>query len=347
MERIVYADYLRVIGILGVMGVHLCGNYLSKTPLFSSLWYQGTLFYSITRSGVLLFVLVSGLLLLDRPQSIDRLPHRIERVMIPFVFWLFMYFIRMIYVDHSIVVSSVSDFIGQFINCILNPDVISIEFWYIYMIIGFYLMLPIIYKWISNTDEREIRYFLILWFVILVLNYFNTHIMILGYVNLFTGYLGFFVLGYYLNKKDSKYTNSFSLGLALFMIGTLMMLLSILVPTWMSGQLNMDYVGYLNLAPSSVFKAIGMFLMVKNIDFERLFGSKSESVNRFMEKFSEITFGLYLIHLLIPLNGIWSLNLSPFINIPICLLVIIVVTYLVLNVMNRIPILQRFTGMKY
>ena len=89
MERIIYADYLRVIGILGVMGVHLCGNYLSQTPLFSSLWYQGTLFYSITRSGVLLFVLVSGLLLLDRPQSIDRLPHRIERVMLPFIFWLF------------------------------------------------------------------------------------------------------------------------------------------------------------------------------------------------------------------------------------------------------------------
>ncbi len=347
MKRIVYADYLRVIGILGVMGVHLCGNYLSKTPLFSSIWYQGTLFYSITRSGVLLFVLVSGLLLLDRPQTIDRLPHRLERVLVPFIFWLFMFYLKMIYFDHSIVVTSPVNFVTQFINCVLNPDVISIEFWYIYMIIGFYLMLPIIYKWISNTDEREIKYFLVLWFVILVLNYFNTHVMILNYVNLFTGYLGFFVLGYYLNKSDSKYANSFSLGLILFVLGTLMMLLSILIPTWMSGQLNMDYVGYLNLAPSSVFKAVGIFLMLKNINYEKLFKSKTDSVNNFMMKFSEITFGLYLIHLLIPLNGIWSINMSPFINIPICLVVIIIITYIVLNIMNRIPILQRFTGMKY
>ncbi|RAP45611.1 MAG: hypothetical protein BZ135_05305 [Methanosphaera sp. rholeuAM6] len=347
MERIVYADYLRVIGILGVMGVHLCGNYLSKTPLFSGIWYQGALFYSITRSGVLLFVLVSGLLLLDRPQSIDRLPHRIERVMVPFVFWLFVFYLKMIFIDHSIVAASAYDFVGGFVNCILNPNIISIEFWYIYMIIGFYLMLPIIRKWISNTDEREIKYFLVVWFAVLVLNYFNTRIMILEYVNLFTGYLGFFVLGYYLNTTDSKYANSFTLGLALFIAGTLMMLLSILIPTWMSGQLNMDYVGYLNLAPSSVFKAMGMFLMLKNVDFKTVFKTRSDSVNEFMRKFAEITFGLYLIHLLIPLNGIWSIELSPFINIPVCLAVIIVVTYVVLNVMNRIPILQRFTGMKY
>lgn len=347
MERIVYADYLRVIGILGVMGVHLCGNYLSQTTLFSNIWYQSTLFYSITRSGVLLFVLVSGLLLLDRPQSIDRLPHRIERVMVPFIFWLFIYYLKIIYVDHVVIINSVQDFISQFLFCVINPDFISIEFWYIYMIIGFYLMLPLIYKWISNTNEKEIQYFLILWFVILVLNYFNAHIMILNYVNLFSGYLGFFVLGYYLNKKDSKYTNNFSLGLVLFIIGTLMVLFSILIPTWTFGQLNMDYVGYLNLAPSSVFKAVGMFLMVKNIDFEKLFKSRTDSVNNFMKKFAEITFGLYLIHLLIPLNGIWSINVSPFINIPICLLIIIVVTYVLLNIMNRIPILQRFTGMKY
>lgn len=347
MERIVYADYLRVIGILGVMGVHFCGNYLSQTPVFSSLWYQGTIFYSIARSGVLLFVLVSGLLLLDRPQSIDRLPHRIERVMVPFVFWLFMFYLRMIYVNHNIVVTSAYDFVAQFINCILNPDVISIEFWYIYMIIGFYLMLPIIYKWISNTDEREIKYFLVLWFVILVLNYFNTHIMILNYVNIFTGYLGFFVLGYYLHKKDSKYTNSFTLGLVIFIIGTLMMLLSILIPSWMTGQLNMEHVGYLNLAPSSVFKTIGMFLMLKNVDFNKVFGSKVDSVNNFILKIAEISFGLYLIHLLIPLDGIWSTNVSPFIMIPLCLLFIIIVTYILLHIMNRIPILQRFTGMKY
>ena len=279
MERIVYADYLRVIGILGVMGVHLCGYYLSQTPLFSNIWYQSSIFYSLTRSGVLLFVLVSGLLLLDRPQSIDKIPHRIKRVMIPYIFWLFLYYLKMIFFDHTMVVNSMQEFILQFIDCIFNPGYISIEFWYIYMIIGFYLALPILYKWISNADEREIQYFLVLSFVILVLNYFNTHMMLLEYINMFSGYLGYFVLGYYLHKKDSKYTNSFTLGLIIFIIGVIMIWLSIFLPTWTDGQLNLDYVGYLHLAPSSVFKTIGMFLMIKNINFEKIFKSKTDSVN--------------------------------------------------------------------
>ena len=347
MERIAYADYLRVIGILGVMAVHLCGYYLSQTPLFSNLWYQGAVFFSITRSGVLLFILVSGMLLLNRSQSIDNLPHRIKRVMIPFIFWLFMFFLKLVYVDHTIFVTSLTDFVYKFIDSVLNPGIVSIEFWYIYMIIGFYLALPVLYKWISNADDREIEYFLILWFVILVLNYFNTHIMLLEYVNLFSGYLGFFVLGYYLDKHNSKYTNSFTIGLILFIIGTLMLLFSILIPTWTNGQLNMDYTGYLNLAPSSVFKATGMFLMLKNLNFERLFASRTSSVNHFMMKFSEVTYGLYLTHLLIPLNHVWSVNRSPFIEIPLCIVIIIIVSSIVLNIMNRIPVLRNFTGMKH
>jgi len=208
-------------------------------------------------------------------------------------------------------------------------------------------MLPIIQKWISKTDEREIKYFLILWFAILLLNYFNTHIMILSYVNLFTGYLGYFILGYYLNKKDNKYTNSFLLGVFLYILGTLMVLFSILIPTWMTGQVNLEFVGYLHLAPSSVFKAIGMFLILKNINYNKLFGSKTETINNFMLKFADITFGLYLIHVLFPFEKILNMHRSPFINIPLGLIIIIIVTYIILNIMNKIPVLQRFTGMKY
>ena len=347
MKRIVYADYMRVIGILCVISVHLCGNYISQTPLFSNLWYHGTIFYSLTRSGVLLFILVSGLLLLDRPQSIDKIPHRIERVMVPFIFWLFIFYVKVVYFDHTLNATSTYEFITQFIYCIINPDMISIEFWYIYMIIGLYLMLPIIQKWISKTDEREIKYFLILWFAILLLNYFNTHIMILNYVNLFTGYLGYFILGYYLNKKDNKYTNSFLLGVFLYILGTLMVLFSILIPTWMTGQVNLEFVGYLHLAPSSVFKAIGMFLILKNINYNKLFGSRTESINKYVLKLADITFGLYLIHVIIPIQDIFNIHTSPFINIPICLIIIIILTYILLNIMNKIPILKRFTGMKY
>lgn len=346
MKRIVYADYLRIIGILGVIGVHLSGDYLSKTVLFSNIWYQGLLYSSLTRSGALLFIMVSGLLLLERPQSIDKIPHRIERVMTPFLFWLLMIFIKFTMIDHTIQVTGINDFIIQFINCIINPNIISEEFWYIYMIIGFYLMLPILYKWIKNTDEKEIKYFLTIWFIVLVLNYFNCNIMILNYLSLFTGHLGFFILGYYLNKKESKYTKSITVGIVLFIIGTMMTFLSIYIPTLMSQQLNLSYLGLYNLTPGFVFKATGMFLICKNINYERILGQKHDTINKYVMKFAEITYGLYLIHILVPIRYIYTVNISPFINIPLLMLIIIAVVWILLIIMNKIPILQRFTGMK-
>ena len=346
MERIVYADYLRVIGILGVIGVHLSGDYLSKTALFSGIWLQGVLYSSLTRSGVLLFIMVSGLLLLDRPQSIDKIPHRIERVMTPFIFWILIYLLKYVFIDKTIAVTSAYEFLVQFVNCILNPSIISEEFWYIYMIIGFYLMLPILYKWISNTPEKEIKYFLIVWFIILTLSYLNVDIMLLKYVNLFTGHLGFFILGYYLNKTDSKYSNSILLGAILFILGTLIIFLSIYIPTLMSNQLNLNYIGIKNLAPGHVLKAMGIFLIVKNIDFKNVFGSRTESVNSIILKFAEISYGLYLIHLLVPIRMIYNVNISPFINVPILIAIIVIVVSALLLIMNRIPILKKFTGMK-
>lgn len=346
MERIVYADYLRIIGIIGVIGVHLSGDYLSKTALFSNMWYQGVLYSSLTRSGALLFIMVSGLLLLDRKQTLDKIPHRVERVMTPFLFWLFIIFLKYSFIDHTIAINSISDFIIGFINCVLNPTIISEEFWYIYMIIGFYLMLPVLYKWISNTSENEIEYVLAIWFIVLTLSYLKLDILLLNYLNLFTGHLGFFILGYYLNKKQSKYTNSIGFGAILFVLGTAMTFLSMYIPTLMAGELNFTWLGIQNLTPGFVFKAAGAFLIFKNIDYAKILGNRNNQINSFVMKFAEITYGLYLVHILVPIRMIYTVSITPFINVPALILIIIVVVSILLLIMNRIPILQKFTGMK-
>lgn len=346
MNRIIYADYLRIIGIIGVIGVHLSGDYLSKTVLFSHLWYQGLLYSSLTRSGALLFIMVSGLLLLDRPQSIDKIPHRIERVITPFIFWLLIIFLKLTFIDNVFTVTSTYDFTIQFITCLLDPTIISEEFWYIPMIIGFYLMLPLLYKLIINVTDKEIEYFLTIWFIILTLNYLNVDFQLLNYVNLFTGHLGFFILGYYMHKKNNRFTNNISLGLSLFIIGTLLTYLSIYIPTLINNELTFTYLGIQNLTPGFVFKAAGLFIVIKNINYENLFKNKSIKVNTFIMKFAEITYGLYLVHILIPIRLIYDVNINPFINIPLLTIVILIASSAILIIMNKIPILEKFTGMK-
>ena len=102
MERIIYADYLRVIGIICVIGVHLSLSYVNFHPAFSNLWLQGIISSALTRAGVLLFIMVSGMLLLDRDEPLNKVPQRLKRVLVPFYFWLFYYFMKDVLIDHQL-----------------------------------------------------------------------------------------------------------------------------------------------------------------------------------------------------------------------------------------------------
>ena len=102
MERIIYADYLRVIGIICVIGVHLSLSYVNFHHAFSNLWLQGIISSALTRAGVLLFIMVSGMLLLDRDEPLNKVPQRLKRVLVPFYFWLFYYFMKDVLIDHQL-----------------------------------------------------------------------------------------------------------------------------------------------------------------------------------------------------------------------------------------------------
>lgn len=351
MERIVYIDYLRVIGILCVIGVHLSLSYLAYHPAFSDLWFQGAIAESITRAGVVLFIMISGMLLLDREQPLNKVPQRLKRVLIPFYFWLFYFFMKDVLVDHSLLnVNSINSFFIELMNVIIDPTKISIEFWYIYMIVAFYLMLPLLQKMIKNVSEKEIEYFLVLWFIVLLLNFFKHKIYILNYMNLFTGPLGYFILGYYLSKKDSKYTRSKKFGLFLFVLGMIILFLSAYIPALLAGHTDNSFIVLGNLEPGSCIKMAGLFILFRNIDFKNVFGKYSEKINSIVMQFAGLTYGIYLM-VNVPLDiikdyGYFDLGISPFINIPIIIAVAVAASSIILLIMNKIPILKKFTGMK-
>lgn len=351
MKRILYADYLRVIGILCVIGVHLSLCYVEKYHAFTSLWFQGVISTSITRAGVVLFIMVSGLLLLDRPEPLNKIPQRLKRVLIPFYFWLIYFFIRKIVVDQSLPEAySINGFVDELINVIMDPTRINIEFWYIYMIVAFYLMLPLLYKMIQNLSEKEIEYFLVVWFIVLLLNFFRWPLYILNYMNLFVGPLGYFILGYYLSKKESKYTKSITFGVILLILGIIIIFLTMYIPAVMCGQTDNSYLIVGNLDPGSCIKMMGLFIILKNINYKRAFGKFSDTINSYVTKFAGLTYGIFLV-VNVPLYiikdyGYFNLKISPFINIPVILTVSVAVSIIIILIMNKIPILRRFTGLK-
>ena len=98
-------------------------------------------------------------------------------------------------------------------------------------------------------------------------------------MNLFTGQLGYFILGYYLHKKDSKYTRSKKFGLLLFVTGIIIILLSFYIPAIIAGHTENSYIIVGNLDPGSCLKMAGLFIILKNIDFKTAFRKYTEKIN--------------------------------------------------------------------
>lgn len=236
-NRIAYLDGLRVVSTLAVVLLHVSAQYWGTETISSPSWLTATLYDGIVRWCVPVFVMISGALLLDPDRSVKQ-AWRIKRVLIPLVIWSGVY----AFVEHALGTSWV-DTLRSFLTG-------HYHLWYIYMLIGLYLILPLLKK--ISENERLESYFLLLVFI------FNFVIpqareilrmaaptlgglmeVISGKMSLqfVLGYSGYFVLGHWLHNR--KISNKHCLFIYLF--GTIGMVLTVIltfVASAWSGQLE-------------------------------------------------------------------------------------------------------------
>lgn len=72
-KRIDYLNYLKVLATLGVIIIHLIGEFWVNTNTRSFGWNVANFFESLTRGSVPIFVMISGALFLSRDLSIEKL----------------------------------------------------------------------------------------------------------------------------------------------------------------------------------------------------------------------------------------------------------------------------------
>ena len=194
-KRIIYLDVVRVVACLMVILQHSPMPSLGEV---NSVLLSATSFLSYP--CVPLFFMVSGALLLpvEHPSSGSLLfiRKRISKILFPTLFWTFFYLVvRMIVKDQPI----------GWVN------ILSIPFspqghgflWFMYVLVGLYLIAPIISHWLRQSSKKELEFYLALWFMTLSFTHLENILYISeGYNNVlyyFSGYIGYFVLGYYLH----------------------------------------------------------------------------------------------------------------------------------------------------
>lgn len=347
-QRIVYADILRIAAIMAVIIIHSGAPLINQfNSIRLSWWWFGNLVESATRWAVPIFIMVSGMLLLnpkkDEPIK-EFLSKRFMRVLIPFIFWGIVYTIwtyRRSIIEYQPL--PVLKIIESFYT-----GTVYVHLWFVYTILGLYLLTPIIRIYVKNSDLNNLKYFLFMWFIANgVFSFIQkiSNIKIGVDFSFFWGFIGYYILGYYLhtvnlNKKQINYIYFFSIvGLMTTVIGTF------IINKNNNGVVNQIF--YDNLTPNVILMSSGVFIFIKNYNWNVILESRNFILNKInnhsIKEFSSFSFGIYLIHILI-LNLLSSklmpikinaMLINPAIGILLTSILTLLISYYILKFLKR------------
>ncbi len=336
-QRILYLDFLRCLAICFVVVLHSIASTLINPEFYQcNTWYLCMLINPFDRTGVPLFFMISGYLLLSCPNTEhigDFYRHNIPKLVIPLTVW------SLIYYAHEVISRQHSIEIKQFLSRFFNQGV-SYHMWFVYTLVGIYLLCPFLKRIVDHCTTRQLA--LLLEIIIFpttfcpILNYILP-VYLYFFNPLMEGYLGYFLLGYILGREQFQKKVRILIYLG-GMVGYTACLLGNLVqasPEEITLPMNGGYMLNHYLLAASLF-----------VFFRTWFETDTNRLKKWsnqLARASNLAFGVYWIHVLI-LNIItarfhWNGSLFPMLVIQTILTLLL--SFLFSAIIYSIPILRR------
>ncbi|MBB3699480.1 acyltransferase family protein [Flammeovirga yaeyamensis] len=341
VQRIEFLDYLRVISITMVLMVHaielfyLAVDHVSIKP-GDEFWV--TYMSSPLRACVPLFVMASGYLLVPvKASSKEFYTKRFTRILVPFAVWSVLYAV----VPYFFGADTFAVMQTKLTTLLHNFNLESGHLWFIYMLVGVYLFLPIISPWLKSASKRFIEFYLVLWFLSSFHHYlklafpdgvfgevFWNEFHSLWY---FSGHLGFVVLAFYFRKfVHLNHKQSRIIGLIIFGIGYA--ITAILFGHFVSQtkEIYLVEMAWRFCTPNVILMTIGLFMLIRTINI------KNEKVYSVVKELSRLSYGVYLSHLFF-VGLSWTYIVQPLgYSTPISILLVTILTWVASNVLVKI-----------
>lgn len=206
--RQVYIDDLRVIATVFVIGVHTVSLAATMTEYGSIPFRVLTIFNFIFLSCNLLFVMLSGALLLPvKNESIGNFfRKRFTKVAIPLV----VYYILYIVAKEGLVWLRPDHWILMLRRILTGAPMEAPHFWLVYVIIWLYVLTPFMRYIVHNIPDTVLSGVIGVVFAICAL---DTYLPLYGINSVFgivvDSYAGTFLLGYFLSEKCSRKIENF------------------------------------------------------------------------------------------------------------------------------------------
>ena len=354
-KRIFYFDALRALAILSVILIHTfntCTNlHTFYTPYPSLSWFLAVFLGNYSRVGVDLFLMLSGALSLGREWEISSfLSKRIPRISYPFIFWgfvlsLFMVGFSYVHPDAFFTLTQydLSSFIYYLRDSYLAINDGFSSYWFFWLILGTYLIMPVYNKWLLNCDMKEVEYFLVIWlFVTVFVSFDLTCPVDLTY---FTGAIGVVVLGYYLRYSEREiYKNPYFI--------VMLMVCSFFLLTTATFQYTLPGV-FIRINRFHIFiimEVVGIFLLFRNFSlyFPKAHLSKRPIFSKSVSLLAKYSYGLYLTHRALILVVYYLVGMTNYVYAAIAVVFVLttLLAVFIMHCFNHVPYLNRIIGSK-
>lgn len=321
-QHIVWLDVVRFIAMFTVVCCHCTDPfnfYPGTAPNIGEIKLWGAIYGSVLRPCVPLFVMITGALLLPvRGDASTFYKKRIPRVFYPFLIWSVLYNLfpwitgllglnpQIIldffpYAGEEVMQQSFSVSLEYILMIPFNFSILAVHMWYIYLLIGLYLYLPVFSAWVEKASERANLMFLLAWGVTLLLPYYYQFVSnylwgtcswnSFGMLYAFAGFNGYLLLGHYLKNLEWSLKKTLAIGIPMFAAGYAVTFLGFrhitALPEYTDEMLELFFT-YCSL--NVVMMTIPVFMLAKKVKVN------SERMKKALANLTVCGFGIYMIH---------------------------------------------------
>lgn len=252
---------------------------------------------------------------------------RITRVVVPLVFW---------------------SIVGWGLESMSIPNDENAVLWYMYSISGLYLLTPVLRRWMDVARIREVEFYLLIWVVTLCVPIVEMFRHVdegdTSWLYYFHGYVGYYVLGGYLDKYYGK-NESLLYRWRKRLILPLFIVVSLVFPAAMR-LLDVEVDFY------RVFWYLGVSVMMMCVVWWivwRHVCAKVKEMPKWIASVSSLTYGVYLTHILVMRNVLWRMDwmiaLPGAAQIAVCTLLTFVLSLVASYGLSKVRFLRMSIGM--
>lgn len=335
-------DITRITAAVAVVMIHCGAMFVADYPPIAREFRIGNVFESLSQLGVPLFVMISGALFLDERKQITLkgiLSKNVKSIAVITILWAAL-FALLYQVAFPLLTGEAID-IDQVINSFLGG---YYHMWYLYMIIGLYIITPFLKKIVCKENKAMVLGFIVISVIVQFL--LPTVDMLcgkslggysltawIGKFNLgfFNGYIAYFFIGWYIAHIGigQKW-----LKRSIYFLGA-----GSLVAMMLQAYFAEDYQdAYQNTNVFVLCYSVSVFLALCNWNVQL----KAKAAEK-LANISKLTFGVYMIHPI--LLGLFQKGFPysnhPVLYILVCFVAVTGSSFLVAYVVSKIPVIKK------